>query len=322
MSDTFQELMAKQQRSRMWLYGLLILFTTVPLYFSVELPTQPSASVIDLFATLQALPDGSTILVESDWTNSTRGESGGQFEAAMRILMRKNIKFAVYAAADPQAPQVARDAIGRINQERVLKGLPPYKKWVDWVEVGFFPNLEGTANAMAVDLRKAWAGKKDMNENGKFEDVFSSPVLKDVRLVGDAKLLLNLTGSNTINTLIERLYGKVNIASMCTGVMGPETLIYYQSGQLKGVSVGLKGVYDIETCMNYGVNVPGPNGGEPKVKYNKIEGEVPGFPGMTNYDRGEKYYVSLHSGLILLIVAVILGNVQMLRSKKKEAKQA
>lgn len=321
MSDTFQEQMQKQHRARMVLYGLLALFTTVPLFYPQEVPAQPTAPVMDLYATLKALPDGCTVLVESDWTNSTRGESGGQFEALMRILMRKNIKFAIYAAADPQAPQVARDAITRINEERKLVGLPRYNKWTDWVEVGFFPNLEGTANVMATDLRAAWNGKKDMNEQGRFEDVFNSPVLKNVHSVGDVQLLMNITGSNTINTLIERLFGKVPLASMCTGVMGPETLVYYQSGQLKGVSVGLKGVYDIETCMQYGINVPDQKG-VIHAPSPKIDAQIPGFPGATNYDRGLKYYFSLNVALALLIVAVVAGNVQMVLARRKEAKQS
>lgn len=321
MSDTFELQMAKQHKSRMVLYALLAFFTTIPLFFPQEVPAQPTQPVMDLYAALHELPDGCTILVESDWTNSTRGESGGQFEALMRILMRKNIKFALYSAADPQAPQVARDAINRVNAERKTAGLEPYKKWTDWVQVGFFPNLEGTANVMATDLRAAWNGKKDMNLEGKFEDVFNSPVLKDIHGVGDAKMLMNLTGSNTINTLIERLFGKVPLASMCTGVMGPETLVYYQSGQLKGVSVGLKGVYDIETCMQYGINIPNDKG-IIKAASTKIQGQIPGFPGMTNFDRGTKYYFSLNVGLALLIVAVVTGNVQMVRARRKEPKQS
>jgi len=307
----------RQWRARWVLYGLLIVFTSVPLFFPFRIPNKPEDAAIDLYVKLMTIPEGSTVLLESDWTNSTRGESAGQLEAALRIMMRRNIKFAFYSGADPQAPQVTRDVIDRMNAERKAKDLRQYEKWNDYVDLGFFPNLEGAANSMGADLRKAWQGRKDTNLAGQQEDVFNSPVLKDIRSVGDSSLLLNIHASGTLKILIQRLYGKVKLASMCTGVMGPETLIYYQSGQIDGVSIGLKGVYDMETLMEYGVNSPGPDG-KVQITSEKYSGQViPGWPGMKNYDRAGAYYPTLHAALFLLIGAVVVGNIEVIRQRKK-----
>src|SRR5690242_327565 len=79
------------------LFAILLLMTSVPLWFGNKLtvPNKPEESTMDFFKEVMTIPEGSTILIASDWTNSTRGESGGHFEALMRILMRRNMKFAI-----------------------------------------------------------------------------------------------------------------------------------------------------------------------------------------------------------------------------------
>jgi hypothetical protein len=276
---------------RQWLYLLLITVTTIPLWFTVDVPNEPVDSSVDLYATLMAIPEGSTIIVASDWTNSTRGESGGQFKSLMRILMRRNVKFAIYSAADPQAPRVFSDAIERVNMERRNDGEAPYRRWEDFVSLGYFPNAEGTANAIANNLRAAWAGKTEFTPDGTKRDVFQSPVLQHVTRVEDVPLLIVVTASKTSTVTIERLYGRVPLALMVTGVMGPESQVYHASGQVEGLSAGLKGVYDVELLMERD------------------------FPGARNKDNGAKYYPALHLALTLLILAVIIGNIGMFLSR-------
>lgn len=314
---------------RLVLYGLLILMTAGPLFVQQTIPTTPGKPTIDLFASLMSLPDGSTVIVQSDWTNSTRGESAGAMEALLRILMRKNIKFALMTVADPQAPQVAKDTIRRINAERKEKNEKEWKQWEDWVALGYFPNAEGIANAMANNIRTAWSGKKDMQPGVGMTDVFQSPVLQSIRRVEDVQMIINIHASDTLNRLIERIKKRTKLASMCTGVMGPETLVYHTSGQIVGVSVGLNGVVELETLMERGIS---PYDDEPDEKKAAKLSEDPknpvmakglprieGFKGQTNFARGMNYYLSLHFALLLMILAVVMGNLGLFLSRRRSA---
>ena len=296
------------------LYLLLIVATSVPTFFSITLPNKPDQPSIDFFTTVMALPEGSTILIETDWTKSTRGDSMAQMQALLRILMRHNIKFAIYSTADPAAPQVARDTIGRLSEERRAKGERPYVRWEDWVDLGYFPNSEATNNAIATNIRKAFAGKTEVPGVGQpARDVFRSPVLSKIQKVGDMPLLLVVTASKTFDIIVERLYGKVPLAAMVTGVMGPECTVYYASGQMVGLCVGLKGALDIERLMESGVNNPP----EKPVVVNKKSPEVvPGFPGAINEGNGKAYYPTLHVALALMILAVVIGNIGMVLTRK------
>jgi hypothetical protein len=292
-----------QSIGKPWLFLILILCTSVPLFFSgLTVPNEPEQPTIDLYQYLMKIPEGSTLLLESDWTNSTHGESAGQFKAIVRIAIRRKLKLCIYTAADPQAPKVSRDTMRALNAERKAKGEPTYNEWTDWINLGYFPSAEGTAVNMASDIRKAFAGKKAMSPAGHQEDVFQSPVLANIRKVGDFPLLAVITASNTSNVVIERLYGKVKLGMAVTGVMGPETQVYYASGQLVGLSKGLKGVYDLEILMDEGY---------------KAKGIPPGFPGMKNRDQGSTYYPTLHFALTLLILAVVIGNVGMALGRRR-----
>jgi len=52
------------------------LCSSIPLFSKIVVPREPVPASIDLYKTLMTIPEGSTILLESDWTLSTRGESG------------------------------------------------------------------------------------------------------------------------------------------------------------------------------------------------------------------------------------------------------
>src|SRR5579862_4417824 len=175
-----------QSINRSTLFLILIIVTSVPLLIpGIKVPNRPDVPAQDLYQQLMAIPEGSTVLIQSDWTNSTRGESGGQFNALMRILMRRHIKAAIFTAADPQAPDVAKDALRVLNKQQAdaQPPLPAYAEWTDWVHLGFFPSAEATEVAIGTDVRKAFAGKKATPPGGTQTDVFQSPVLKDIHTV-------------------------------------------------------------------------------------------------------------------------------------------
>lgn len=310
--------------NRTTLYGLLIAVTSIPLFFDITLPNQPTPAAIDAFATLSTLPEGSTVLIQSDWTISTRGESAGNMEAALRILMRRGVNFAIFSVADPQAPQVARDVVARINAERRAAGQPEHERWNQWVNLGLFPNAEATLNSFGVNFAAAIRDKTDVapisGPDGEltFEarPVLQSPVFRNVRSISDASAYIVITASGSINVAIERLADKVPMVGMVTGVMGPETLPYYTSGQLRGLSAGLKGVYDMEWLMEFGLNSPPDRPRVVSEKHRSL-GEIRGFEGEINLAKGKRYYPTLHAALFLMILAVVVGNIGMFLTRKR-----
>lgn len=291
-----------QSLSKNTLYLILFLFASIPLFLQISVPNEPVDSSIDFYTQLMKLPKGSKVLVGSDWTNSTRGESGGEMEALLRILIRREIKFAVYSTGDPQAPQVARDVIGRIAKEVAADGGPVYHPYQDYVITGYFPNSEGTTLSINNNVLSAFAGRKDSPEGGVAQDVLQSPVFQGIHSLSDFKYLVLVTASSTNTITLERIK-KTPLMFMVTGVMVPENVVYYSSGQLKGLCGGVKGVYDLETLMEKGTADVPPLPGTDKLKANHAL-------------KGTAYYPTLHFCLFLLIIAVAAGNIGMFLSRK------
>lgn len=297
-----------QSLPRQVLYLILFICASVPLFFKIPVPNQPEPSSIDYYAHLMQLPQAAKVLICSDWTNGTRGESMGEFDATVKILMRRGIKFAVYSIGDPQAPQVARDEIAKISLEEG-GGKPLYKPYLDYVVMGYFPNAEGQTAAINTDVIKAFSSKTDTSPTGP-KPVEQSPVWQGIKSLSNFSYLLLITPSNTDRIVVERIT-KTPLMYAVTGVMVPEEQVYYAAGQLKGLVGGIKGVFDMETLMETGINEPGPH----EVTDSRY-GQIPGFPGKENAGKGTAYYPALHLCLTLLILAVIVGNVGMLMTRK------
>ena len=294
------------------LYLLLILVCAVPQFFTISFPNQPDDSSVELYTKLATLPEGSRVLLGSDWTGSTRGESKGQFVAIVKVLMEKRIKFAMYSTADAQAPQAAIDTIGQINAERAAAGKPVYNRWTDWVNVGFFADSESATTGIANNLRATFAPKKDFPPTGDPAPVLSSPILQGVTKVEDFQALILITASTTSDITVGRIGKRVPLAFGVTGVMGPETKNYYQSRQIVGLSVGLKGVYDLEQLIKYGVNNGGPNAIASTIVRTPVPAVIPDIkPG-----QGTRFYPTLHFALFLMIGIIVLGNVGMVLSRR------
>lgn len=305
-----------QKVDRRVLYAILIVLCCVGLFFPATIPTDPDPSSKAFYTALNAVPTDKTIIIQSDWTNSTRGESMGHFENLLRILMSRGYKFVFYSAADPIAPQVARTVVTRINNERREAGLRVYKLGEDYLDLGFFANAEATNTNMGVDLRRAWTGRRTKTPTGQEKDIFDTPVLRDVRRIEDAGMMVVVTASASIDVAVQRLSQRLPMTAMVTGVVGPTVLPFFQANQLRGVVVGLKGVYDTEYMMNFGINVPDATG-RVQVEYLGSPEQVPPITEGKTFARGRQYYGTLHVALLLLILAVVLGNVGMFLSRRK-----
>lgn len=295
------------------IYLILILATSLPLFFDIPIPNAPQASSMDFYSQLMSVPEGNTILLGSDWTGSTRGESKAEFVAILRILMRRNVKFALYSAADPQAPEVARSAIDELNLERIKAGDKPYARWTDWVMLGYFPDANNALKSFGANFKEAVKGKKDTAPSGEKLPVFQSPIMKGISKLADFPLFVVITASNTSKITVERCYGRAPLAFAVTGVMTPETEVYYNTKQLVGFCGGLAGAYDLENLMEKGINFP--DKATALVKSDKYD-TIPGFPGMLNKGGATRYSPPLHFAVALMILLIVLGNVGMFLNKR------
>ena len=307
------------------LYLILAVVASVGLFVQAEVKVNPDAYAKDWYSGVMTLPEDKRILLQTDWTNSTRGENAGHMEAILRILMARKIKFVMYGF-DPQSPEVARNVIRMINGERKEQGLPEYMPWRDYVDVGYFPNAENSLVAVGNNPTQFFNTKNVKDDAGKERKPFDAPFMSGVRKLSDFSAMIVITASDTIDYAVQRLSGKIPIYTNVTGVVGPTVLPYYQSKQLAGVGVGLKGVYDIEYMMTYGINYPSMAEAEHVTDKERPELVIPPLSeGNVNslgkerpyFGRGARYYVTFHFVMFLMILAIILGNIAMFANRRR-----
>src|SRR5690348_4339935 len=85
------------------LYAILIVLASWQVLKPINVPNVPLPMSKALFDTLDSFKEGDVLVIESDWTTSTQGESKGQFKALLRQVMRKKLKF-IITSIDPLAP--------------------------------------------------------------------------------------------------------------------------------------------------------------------------------------------------------------------------
>jgi len=303
-----------QSVNRSILYLILFVVVSVPLvitkFLDVQLRCKPEQYTKDTYVLLRNLGPNDTIIIDSGFTNSSRGENGGQLEALLRMCMRQKVKFVLFSSVDPQSPQIARDFIRKLNKERKAKGQELCRRWDDYVEMGFFSDSPTMLQTMGEDLSRAWANRKVKDQQGVSRDVFTSPPMKNIRKIEDFKAYVTIAASSIMPTIVPRVGAKVPVISMITGVMFPEQYNYYKSGQLKGLVNGLSGCVELETLMEKGIDAKGEVGG----KVLPMQAEP--FAGEQNFHRGMAYYLALHVALGVLILAVVIGNIGMFMAKR------
>lgn len=280
---------------------------------SIRVPTVIDPCTAEAYTLLRNVPEGSTVIIDTGYTNASRGESGCQMEAVLRMLMREKVKFVVYTWVEPQCAIIVQQAIDEINSERRLAHEPEYREWTDYLNLGYFPDGATMLQTVAANLRESlWKAKLAKDLSGRQRPVFESPVLHGIQKVSDLKLYVVLSPTNLMPTVVARVGPMLPVISMPIGVMFPEQFNYYKSGQLKGLVNGLVGAIQLETLMEEGIDSQGVPGGHAPGKP-----IAAGFPGQANYARGASYYFAFCCAIGLLLLAIAVGNVGMFLEQRR-----
>jgi hypothetical protein len=189
----------------------------------------------------------------------------------MDYLFRTKRKFAIFGFL-PQGPTLAQGLAEDLARKHGAK------YGVDWVNWGFRPNAMTTLIALMNDIPSTL--KTDIKKN----PLESDPITSLAKSLKDVGLLFEVTGTGIMGTYLQFCAG-VPLANGCTAVIGPEQYPYLQSGQLKGLLVGLGGAAQWETVTDF------------RDEQGRLGGE--GLRGMGSQSLGH----------LLVMVLIVLGNV-------------
>ncbi|NOQ21083.1 MAG: hypothetical protein GQ565_00330 [Candidatus Aegiribacteria sp.] len=222
------------------IFVLIALSVIIPISFNLILPNPVGAEPSrDLFDYVDALPEGSNVLVSFDYDPSTMPELQPMAEAVVLHLFKKNVNI-VGMALWPQGASLGQDAMSGMADSL---GKVQFE---DWVNLGY----------------KTGGGVMIVRLGSSVSAVF--PTDKDNVPWAEIPMLRNITGLESFSLIISLSAGDpgiiqwvmmagdrfgVPIGCGCTAVSAPTLYTYLQTGQMVGMLGGLKGAADYETLV-------------------------------------------------------------------------
>ena len=224
---------------RWTLYLLLFIVMTVPLINPIGIPIQLSRETKAAYDFIDSIPEGSVVWIDFAYRPATAPESLSQSFAVVTHLFQRNLKvlfFYCIPEASPYVDQVTEVLAKEYNKEY----------GVDYVNLGFKPNLDSVLNSMARNFQEIFP------TDAAGTPLSSFSVTKDIKDVNDIAMFFVVhTGSPGIDSYfnqIEQQFQKPLVASM-TAINGPGLYPRFTAGQLKGMIVGLRGSAEYELLV-------------------------------------------------------------------------
>lgn len=277
-----------QSLDRRWIYLLTALVIGFPFLPGVKIPVPPPVvqpPTQAYYDTIEAIADDPVeskklVILANNYSSGTFAENQSQYDATLRHLMRRKLKFALFAFNDPQ---------GRDLGLRVAERLTPSRGYVygeNWCSFGYRPadGINQVLKTMSNDLQGG------LVNDAMGQPIGSLPVMAGIKSADDISLVVNFASAQTIDSWVQffsrpdksrlpLLYGP-------TSVMVPEAYPYLRSGQIAGMLSGIKGAIEYETLL-----------------------KEPGFASSAS--------ASLSWAHFLIIGLIVVGNVGMFLERKR-----
>ncbi len=226
-----------EKLDRRWLFLIMGLLVLGPLVRPLLLPLIVTPPARDYFKTIDAVPDGSYVLMSCDYDPGALPELVPMTKSTLRHLFRKKCRVVVTCLWNG-GPGIVDQSV-----RAVAEGEFHLRDGVDFVDLGYKSGYEtvmvlmgqGFANAFPADYR----GHRTPE----------MPIMKKVRDYGSIALLVSISaGYPGTKEWVQQVQSRfhVRMVSGCTAVSAPEYYPYLQSGQLLGLLGGMAGAAEYE----------------------------------------------------------------------------
>ncbi|MBD3183269.1 hypothetical protein GF312_13315 [Candidatus Poribacteria bacterium] len=223
---------------RRYIYLVIAVAVLVPFILPFHMPVYVSQPVRSVYDFIEALPEGSVVLVGFNYSPSTMPELYPMSLAVLKHCCSRKLKIigmTLYSSAA---------TIGDTALKEMAESCS-YQELQDYVYLGYKPNFEATMLGIGEDIADPFP-----------TDYMNRPVteismMKNIKNYRDIALVIDLGSGNTPEAWIAYAgsrYGQ-KIASGCTGVMVSGLYPYLKAGQLVGLIGGLKGAAEYEKLV-------------------------------------------------------------------------
>ena len=224
---------------RRWIFLAMGLSIAIPMLMGVVFPEHPSQEVLDVFATVEGLEDGSSVLMAYDYDPASKGELEPMAAAFVRHCAQKKHKL-YFITLWPAAVPMLQKNIAILNRE-----YPEYTYGEDYVNLGFRPGSEGVIKVAVTDLKKLYANDVDGT------DLNELPLTANLKNIQSMDLIINVSaGTPGAKEWVQYAATPFDI-KMVAGVtgVGYTPLVPYVPNQLAGILGAIKAAAEYEEAV-------------------------------------------------------------------------
>jgi hypothetical protein len=233
-----------QTIDRRVIYGILLAVILIPLFFPITLPTYPSKQSQDFYDTVERVAKESPnkmVILDGQWSPSTRGENQWQTQAIVTHLMMRHLHFAILSF-DTQNNTVTQTQIVEPLARKF--GYVYGRDYVNWgfrPVPSFVPILKGLVTDIPHTIKKDYKGTP----------VDQIPVMKGIKTRDDIGAVVEVTPAATAEAWLGLFEQNNNPPFLFapTAVMAPTYYPYLDTKQMAGMLTGIKGVGDYEKML-------------------------------------------------------------------------
>lgn len=221
------------------IYLAIGLAVIIPFFIPMQMPVYVTPPVQSVYDHIEALPEGSVVMVGFDFSLATEPELGPMCLAVLRHCYSRKLKV-VGMTLYFDALIIAGKTMEQAAQEY------GYEDGKDYTYLGYKPGARRIILGMGEDI----SGPFPKDHSGT--PVSEIPMMKDIKNFDDIDLVVDFGSGNTPERWVAYAGAKHHqtIAVGCTGVMVSGLYPYLKAGQLVGIIGGLKGAAEYEKLID------------------------------------------------------------------------
>ncbi len=221
------------------IYLVIGLAVIIPFFVPMRLPIYVSPPVQSVYDYIEAMPEGSVVLMGFNFSPATKPELYPMCVAVLRHCYSKDLKVIGMTVNKSAA------TLGNQVMEEVAKEYG-YKETVDYTYLG---HKDGSRLVM-LGIGEDIADPFPQDYSGT--PLSEIPMMKEIKNYDDIDLVMDFGSANTPERWVEYAGARYHqtIAVGCTGVVVSGLYPYLKAGQLVGIIGGLKGAAEYEKLIN------------------------------------------------------------------------
>lgn len=228
---------------RRWIWLIIFIIVGFVIIRPLGLPIPIGPDAQNFYDTIDALPEGSNVLLGAAYEVGTVGEIQPMVRAFAYHAFKKNLKIFIFEAAWTNGPKLAAKAV-----EEAAKALGK-EYGVDWINLGYKPGGSTTYQLMTSNLLEAVKG---VDQNGQALSQF--PIMQGITKV-DRNTFAAIVATDVGSPGATDYYAFIGeptgvpVLGMVITMEVPGFKPYVAAGQIKAMLPGSRGAAEYELLV-------------------------------------------------------------------------